>query len=161
MYNCRILQFFSAMPCKFIRQWNYELLTFYQSSAEFFYIDVWSSPFTWGGGPLPKEGDLVVITPGQTILLDISTPKLTLLLIQGKSKVLNPQKCTLPWRKIHKNAQCLLRIRLIDSFLKIFWYHNKSYEIQLIMTSHFIGFYHMCMYVIIRVHVHWITLQIL
>lgn len=56
---------------------------FFQSFAEFFYIDVWSSPFTWGGGPLPKEGDLVVITPGQTILLDVSTPKLTLLLIQG------------------------------------------------------------------------------
>ncbi|XP_062574409.1 fibrocystin-L-like [Saccostrea cucullata] len=54
-----------------------------QTSAEFFYIDVWSSPFTWGGGPLPKEDDFVVITAGQTILLDVSTPKLRVLLIQG------------------------------------------------------------------------------
>lgn len=92
MYNCRILQFlFQQCHVFLLGSTNYELLTFYQSSAEFFYIDVWSSPFTWGGGPLPKEGDLVVITPGQTILLDVSTPKLTLLLIQGKSKVLNPQ----------------------------------------------------------------------
>lgn len=55
----------------------------FQTSAEFFFIDVWSSPFTWGGGPLPKQDDLVVITPGQTILLDVSPPKLRLLLIQG------------------------------------------------------------------------------
>ncbi|XP_061168814.1 fibrocystin-L-like [Saccostrea echinata] len=58
-----------------------------QTSAEFFYIDVWSSPFTWGGGPLPKEDDFVVITAGQTILLDVSTPKLRVLLIQGGTLV--------------------------------------------------------------------------
>uniref|UniRef100_A0A673FZ74 Fibrocystin-L-like n=1 Tax=Sinocyclocheilus rhinocerous TaxID=307959 RepID=A0A673FZ74_9TELE len=49
----------------------------------FFYIDVWSSPYTWGGLSPPEEGMFAVITAGQTILLDISTPVLKMLLIQG------------------------------------------------------------------------------
>lgn len=51
--------------------------------ANFEYIDVWSSPFTWGGGPLPEKGDFVVIPAGMTLLLDIDTPVLSFLLIQG------------------------------------------------------------------------------
>ncbi|XP_068614929.1 fibrocystin-L-like, partial [Brachionichthys hirsutus] len=54
-----------------------------QESADFFYIDVWSSRFTWGGLPPPEKGSFAVITKGQTILLDISTPVLKMLLIQG------------------------------------------------------------------------------
>ncbi|XP_056106662.1 fibrocystin-L-like [Rhinichthys klamathensis goyatoka] len=53
------------------------------NNATFFYIDVWSSPYTWGGLSPPEEGMFAVITPGQTILLDISTPVLKMLLIQG------------------------------------------------------------------------------
>ncbi|KAM5157489.1 fibrocystin-L [Mantella aurantiaca] len=52
-------------------------------SADFFYIDVWSSIYTWGGEMPPDEGSLAVITKGQTILLDQSTPVLKMLLIQG------------------------------------------------------------------------------
>nr|XP_009292515.1 fibrocystin-L isoform X2 [Danio rerio] len=52
-------------------------------NASFFYIDVWSSPYTWGGLSPPEEGMMVVITAGQTILLDTSTPVLKMLLIQG------------------------------------------------------------------------------
>ncbi|XP_053388767.1 fibrocystin-L-like isoform X2 [Mercenaria mercenaria] len=51
--------------------------------ADFQYVDVWSSPFTWGGGPLPEIGDFVVIPSGTTILLDMDTPVLSFLLIQG------------------------------------------------------------------------------
>nr|XP_055075127.1 fibrocystin-L-like [Misgurnus anguillicaudatus] len=51
--------------------------------ADFFYIDVWSSPYTWGGLSPPEKGTFAVITPGQTILLDTSTPVLKMLLIQG------------------------------------------------------------------------------
>ncbi|XP_073714826.1 fibrocystin-L [Misgurnus anguillicaudatus] len=51
--------------------------------ADFFYIDVWSSPYTWGGLSPPETGTLAVITAGQTILLDTSTPVLKMLLIQG------------------------------------------------------------------------------
>ncbi|XP_026145815.1 PKHD1 like 1, tandem duplicate 1 isoform X2 [Carassius auratus] len=52
-------------------------------NASFFYIDVWSSPYTWGGLSPPEEGMFAVITAGQTILLDTSTPVLKMLLIQG------------------------------------------------------------------------------
>ncbi|KAK2836335.1 hypothetical protein Q7C36_014204 [Tachysurus vachellii] len=51
--------------------------------ADFFYIDVWSSRYTWGGQSPPEEGSFAVITKGQTILLDVSTPVLKMLLIQG------------------------------------------------------------------------------
>ncbi|XP_076157842.1 PKHD1 like 1, tandem duplicate 1 [Alosa pseudoharengus] len=51
--------------------------------ADFFYIDVWSSRYTWGGLSPPEKGSFAVITKGQTILLDTSTPVLKMLLIQG------------------------------------------------------------------------------
>ncbi|XP_062385127.1 fibrocystin-L-like [Sardina pilchardus] len=51
--------------------------------ADFFYIDVWSSRYTWGGLSPPEKGSFAVITKGQTILLDASTPVLKMLLIQG------------------------------------------------------------------------------
>ncbi|XP_066530272.1 fibrocystin-L-like [Hoplias malabaricus] len=52
-------------------------------NADFFYIDVWSSRYTWGGESPPEQGTFAVITKGQTILLDVSTPVLKMLLIQG------------------------------------------------------------------------------
>ncbi|XP_056273684.1 fibrocystin-L-like [Pseudoliparis swirei] len=55
--------------------------------ADFFYVDVWSSRFTWGGQPPPEQGTFAVITKGQTILLDTSTPVLKMLLIQGGTLV--------------------------------------------------------------------------
>ncbi|XP_040210792.1 fibrocystin-L-like [Rana temporaria] len=56
-------------------------------NADFFYIDVWSSKYTWGGESPPDEGSMAVITKGQTILLDQSTPVLKMLLIQGGTLV--------------------------------------------------------------------------
>ncbi|XP_069478237.1 fibrocystin-L-like [Ambystoma mexicanum] len=56
-------------------------------NADFFYIDVWSSNFTWGGESPPDEGFLAVITQGQYILLDVNTPVLKMLLIQGGTLV--------------------------------------------------------------------------
>lgn len=58
---------------------------FFQDNADFFYIDVWSSRFTWGGLSPPDTGTFAVITQGQTILLDTSTPVLKMLLILGKT----------------------------------------------------------------------------
>ncbi|KAG7457780.1 hypothetical protein MATL_G00230750 [Megalops atlanticus] len=55
--------------------------------ADFFYIDVWSSKYTWGGLSPPEAGTFAVITKGQTILLDTSTPVLKMLLIQGGTLV--------------------------------------------------------------------------
>ncbi|XP_036949440.1 PKHD1 like 1, tandem duplicate 1 isoform X2 [Acanthopagrus latus] len=56
-------------------------------NADFFYIDVWSSRFTWGGLSPPEKGSFAVITKGQTILLDTNTPVLKMLLIQGGTLV--------------------------------------------------------------------------
>ncbi|XP_038131411.1 PKHD1 like 1, tandem duplicate 1 isoform X2 [Cyprinodon tularosa] len=56
-------------------------------NADFFYIDVWSSRFTWGGQSPPEKGSFAVISEGQTILLDTSTPVLKMLLIQGGTLV--------------------------------------------------------------------------
>ncbi|XP_073925166.1 fibrocystin-L isoform X4 [Castor canadensis] len=54
-----------------------------RENADFLYVDVWSSTVSWGGESPPEEGSLAVITKGQTILLDQSTPILKMLLIQG------------------------------------------------------------------------------
>ncbi|XP_006825958.1 fibrocystin-L-like [Saccoglossus kowalevskii] len=54
-----------------------------QDDADFEYVDLWTSPWTWGGNPLPIEGDFVVIQQGQRIVLDIDTPVLKMLVIQG------------------------------------------------------------------------------
>ncbi|XP_056153970.1 fibrocystin-L-like [Lampris incognitus] len=56
-------------------------------NADFFYVDVWSSKYTWGGLSPPEKGTFAVVTKGQTILLDTSTPVLKMLLIQGGTLV--------------------------------------------------------------------------
>ncbi|XP_048254094.1 fibrocystin-L-like [Haliotis rufescens] len=54
-----------------------------QTNADFEYIDVWSSKYTWGGLDPPTKGDLVVVPKGQILLLDTDTPILKMLIIQG------------------------------------------------------------------------------
>ncbi|KAG2491954.1 hypothetical protein HYH03_009686 [Edaphochlamys debaryana] len=54
-----------------------------RSNATFQYIDVWSRNSTWGGGPLPGEGDSVHIPPGITVLMDVSPPPLYLIVLEG------------------------------------------------------------------------------
>ena len=39
--------------------------------------------FSWGGGPLPLEGDFVVIPENMTMVLDVDTPVMKMILIQG------------------------------------------------------------------------------
>ncbi|XP_060573258.1 fibrocystin-L-like isoform X2 [Ruditapes philippinarum] len=51
--------------------------------ADFSYIDVWSSLYTWGGSSLPQAGEFIIIPAGMTLLLDTDTPVLSFLLIQG------------------------------------------------------------------------------
>jgi hypothetical protein len=56
------------------------------NEATFWYIDRWSSPFTWGCADetcKPMAGDIIVIPKGQVILLDESTPILAVLIIDG------------------------------------------------------------------------------
>lgn len=47
------------------------------------YIDRWSDPKTWGGESPPREGDSVYIPFGQNVLLDVSTPILYSVIIEG------------------------------------------------------------------------------
>ena len=61
------------------------------SSVEFYYVDLWSSPYTWGGGPLPIEGDFVIVPSGQRLVLDVRTPILKILLIQGGELVFDDE----------------------------------------------------------------------
>jgi len=55
------------------------------SKVRWSYADLWSSLTTWGGKKenKPVEGDSVVITYGQYIILDVSPPELYLVLVQG------------------------------------------------------------------------------
>ncbi|CAJ1082786.1 fibrocystin-L-like [Xyrichtys novacula] len=62
-----------------------------QDNADFFYIDVWSSKYTWGGQSPPEMGSFAIVTKGQTILLDTSTPVLKMLLIQGGTLVFDEE----------------------------------------------------------------------
>ena len=49
----------------------------------FWYVDLWSSRFTWGNDDPPREGELVVIPRGQTLVLDTVTSVLGYLIVQG------------------------------------------------------------------------------
>eukprot|EP00898_Chlorokybus_atmophyticus_P004648 jgi/Chlat1/5184/Chrsp33S05041 len=53
-------------------------------TAVYRYIDRWSAPSTWGGEAPPGEGDSVYVPAGQNILLDMSPPRMVLLLIEGR-----------------------------------------------------------------------------
>ncbi len=62
------------------------------SEVEFWYVDLWSSPFTWAGGIIPSEGDFVVVPRGQTLVLDVVTPVLAYILVQGGTLIFDPEK---------------------------------------------------------------------
>ena len=50
----------------------------------FLYADRWSETATWGGESLPREGDLVHVPVGQTLLVDVpSVPRLASMVVEG------------------------------------------------------------------------------
>merc|ERR1719460_1735064 len=51
--------------------------------VRFRYLDKWSDSRSWTGGELPLDGDMVVIPVDQSILIDVNTPILSLVLVQG------------------------------------------------------------------------------
>ena len=59
-----------------------------QDSADYFYADLWSSKFTWGGDEnnIPVEGDAVIVPEGQTLVIDVETPVLKLMVVKGEYK---------------------------------------------------------------------------
>jgi hypothetical protein len=55
-----------------------------QEAVRFRYMDRWSLTNTWKNDEPPVEGDTVVIPADQIVLLDVSPPRLFLLLVQGE-----------------------------------------------------------------------------
>lgn len=49
----------------------------------YLYVDRWSAQTTWGGEALPREGDSVYVPKGMTLLVDVSTPKLFTVIVDG------------------------------------------------------------------------------
>ena len=70
----------SAKVTIFIQDKGYAVAN---TSIYYDYIDYWSSKYTWGGLEPPMEGDSVHIQTGQIVFLDINTPVLNLILIEG------------------------------------------------------------------------------
>lgn len=44
---------------------------------------------TWGGDIPPRDGDIVYVPAGQTLLVDVNTPSLLSILVEGKILVLD------------------------------------------------------------------------
>ncbi|GAX81122.1 hypothetical protein CEUSTIGMA_g8556.t1 [Chlamydomonas eustigma] len=66
------------------------------TSLSYQYVNLWSRRSTWGGGTPPSDGDTVFIPSGSTVVLDISPPRLYLLVIQG-NLMFDPQANTSIW----------------------------------------------------------------
>ena len=49
----------------------------------FRYVNFWSSIWSWGGQPPPSEGQLAAIPPGIEMVLDVTTPTLKSLILNG------------------------------------------------------------------------------
>ncbi|XP_066278772.1 fibrocystin-L-like [Branchiostoma lanceolatum] len=81
-----------------------------QDNADYWYIDRWSSVFTWGRGPLPEAGDFVVVPAGQTLLLDTDTPVLKMLLIEGGELIFDEQDVELQAENILITGGGLLQV---------------------------------------------------
>lgn len=56
-------------------------------TIQFRYVDLWSSPWTWGGSPPPEEGTIVTIDSGKTVYFDAVTPILKALIIDNASLI--------------------------------------------------------------------------
>lgn len=52
--------------------------------TKFLYADRWSQNATWGGESLPRQGDLVYVPPGKTLLVDVAeVPQLASIVVEG------------------------------------------------------------------------------
>ena len=60
------------------------------TSTYFSYLDRWSDLTTWLNNEPPGEGDTVIVPQGQAILVDVSPPRLFLVLVQGEMRFAGP-----------------------------------------------------------------------
>ncbi|CAF3925163.1 unnamed protein product [Rotaria sp. Silwood2] len=71
-------------------------------SPVFQYIDLWSSPWTWGGNAPPEEGTIVLINNGKTVYFDTTTPTLKAIIIDNASLIFDDT------RDVALNAEYIL-----------------------------------------------------
>ena len=62
------------------------------NASTFQYMNRWSSTWTWGGRDPPEAGSLVTINKNATVFLDVSTPILKVLLIDGATLIFDDQQ---------------------------------------------------------------------
>nr|XP_018672072.2 fibrocystin-L-like [Ciona intestinalis] len=86
-----------------------------QEVADFYYIDKWSSIFTWGGTTVPTTSDFVVINKGQTVLLDTDTAVLKMLLINGGELIFDEKDVSLKAENILITNQGKLQVGTEDA----------------------------------------------
>jgi len=73
-------------------------------SSQFQYIDLWSSPWTWGGLSPPEEGTIVSIDGGKTIYFDTTTPILKALVVDNATLIFDDMQ------NVALNAEYILLI---------------------------------------------------
>ena len=98
------------------------------AAATFYYIDRWSSIWTWGGTGTPLEGEFIVITEGQTILLDVSTPILAFLLIKGGTLMFDRENS-----EIELQSKYIL---LVEGGILEIGTEDEPYDSKAIITMH-------------------------
>ena len=98
------------------------------AAATFYYIDRWSSIWTWGGLGTPLEGEYIVITNGQTILLDESTPTLKFLLIKGGTLIFDREN-----PEIELNTEYIL---IVEGGKLEIGTEEEPYDSKAIITMH-------------------------
>merc|ERR1712106_837006 len=98
------------------------------TAATFYYIDRWSSIWTWGGTGTPLAGEFIVITEGQTILLDVSTPILAFLLIKGGTLMFDGENA-----EIELQSKYIL---LVEGGILEIGTEEEPYESKAIITMH-------------------------
>jgi hypothetical protein len=55
----------------------------FATAATYQYVDLWSRRTTWNNNPPPVAGDSVTIPEGHAVMMDISPPKLILIIVQS------------------------------------------------------------------------------
>eukprot|EP00775_Hariotina_reticulata_P007195 gene7195-7409_t len=96
------------------------------SPVTYEYVDLWSRRTTWGGDAPPVENDSVVIPAGTTVMLDVSPPRLYMLLIEG-TLLIDP---TAPSLSLDANY-ILLRGGALRAGLSQAQYHPGNFTITL------------------------------
>ncbi|CAG9461071.1 unnamed protein product [Pedinophyceae sp. YPF-701] len=98
----------------------------------FQYVDLWSRLTTWGGtqAGVPVEGDSIIVPEGQTLVMDISPPRLRLILLEGDLEF--DEEAVLRNQPLQLQADYIL---ILGGAFRI-GTHNEPYKGQATVTMH-------------------------